>query len=407
MHYFRLYLNSFRGLSREIWFLALVTFVNRAGTMVVPVLSIYLKKSQHFSYSEVGWIMSAFGLGSMAGAWLGGKLVSRIGFYKVMYGSLFLSGILFVCVQFVHGLVPLCIAVFFLMLVADSFRPASYVAINAYSSEENKTRSFSLLRLAVNLGFSLGPAMGGIIIHRTGYYALFWLDGITCILAAIMLLSLLKERKEQKAKIQAEKQSASPYRDYPYLLFVFVVFLIGFAFLQFFSTMPLYYKEAHLLSENQIGLLMFMNGFLIFVVEMPMIKFIETRGFSVFNVLIISMLILASSFLVLNFFSWPGILVISMLFMTFGEMFNFPFINSISMKRAMGKNTGDYMALFTMAFSLAHILAHNSGMQLVRTIGYGGTWYIMAGVLLFGIVLIFWYKQITKKENHELEKNEP
>ena len=79
MHYFRLYLNSFSGMSREIWFLALVTFVNRAGTMVVPFLSIYLKKSQHFSYSEVGWIMSAFGLGSMAGAWLGSHTALKFG----------------------------------------------------------------------------------------------------------------------------------------------------------------------------------------------------------------------------------------------------------------------------------------------------------------------------------------
>ncbi|MCE3295584.1 MAG: transporter [Crocinitomicaceae bacterium] len=406
MRFFQMYLNSFRGLSREIWFLALVTFINRAGTMVVPFLSIYLKTSQHFSYEEIGWIMSAFGVGSMLGAWIGGKLTGKIGFYKVMYGSLFLSGVFFILLQYVHGLVPICLAVFFLMLVADTFRPASYVAINAYSSEENKTRSISLLRLAINLGFSFGPALGGMIIYRAGYSSLFWLDGITCILAGILFLFLLNERSGKQEEQVVIQKSDSPYRDYPYLLLMFIVFLVGFTFLQYFSTIPLYYKEVHLLSENQIGMLMFMNGFLIFLVEMPLIKFIEARQFSIYSILIISLVILSLSFVVLNLFSSSGILIVGMLFMTFGEMFNFPFVNSISLKRAKGKNTGDYMALFTMAFSLAHILGHNSGMQLVKTIGYYWTWYIMGGILLLCIALIFWYKNLTQHEEHELEKND-
>lgn len=374
--------------------------------MVVPFLSIYLKTDKHFSYEQIGWIMSAFGTGSMLGAWIGGKLTGKIGFYKVMYGSLFLSGVFFVLLQFVDGLVPICLAVFGLMLVADTFRPASYVAINAYSTEENKTRSISLLRLAVNLGFSLGPAMGGLIISKIGYFALFWLDGVTCVMAGVLFLILLSERNSRQEEPSTEFKALSPYRDYPYLLFIFVVFLVGFAFLQYFSTIPLYYKEVHFLDEKQIGMLMFLNGFLIFLVEMPLIKFIEARGFSIFRILIISLVTLASSFLVLNFFSWTGILTVGMLFMTFGEIFNFPFINSISMKRARGRNTGDYMALFTMAFSLAHILGHNSGMQLVRTIGYTWTWYIMAGILFLCIALVLWYKHLTKHEEHELEKND-
>ena len=53
----RKYLNNFKGFSREIWILTLVTFINRAGTMVLPFLSKYLKEDLDFSYSQVGWIM--------------------------------------------------------------------------------------------------------------------------------------------------------------------------------------------------------------------------------------------------------------------------------------------------------------------------------------------------------------
>lgn len=399
MKYAQSYLNSFKGLSREIWFLALITFVNRAGTMVIPFLSIYLKSEKHFSYQQIGWIMSAFGLGSLVGAWLGGKLTSLIGFYKLMYLSLFLSGIMFVALQFVDGFLPLCIGVFFLMLVADAFRPASYLAIGAYSSEENQTRSISLLRLAINLGFSFGPALGGFLIYKVGYSSLFWLDGVTCVLAGIMFLFLLTEKQHvTKSKSENVVKVKSPYRDYPYLLLILIVFLTGFCFLQYFSTIPLYYKEVYHLSESSIGGLMFLNGIVIFALEMPLIKFIETRKISIYTILIISFLLIGFSFFFLNLVFWIGILVFGMLLVTFGEMFNFPFTNSFAMKRAQGKNTGDYMALFTMAFSLAHILGHNAGMQMIRVFGYQTTWYVISGIMFSCILFLIWYKKLTAHE---------
>ena len=75
---FSRYINNFKGFSREIWILAIVTFINRAGTMVLPFLSKYLKEDLQFTYNQVGWIMVAFGLGSMLGSWLGGKLSDKI-----------------------------------------------------------------------------------------------------------------------------------------------------------------------------------------------------------------------------------------------------------------------------------------------------------------------------------------
>ena len=84
----RRYLNNFKGFPREIWILAILTFINRAGTMVVPFLSKYMKEDLHFSYSQVGWIMVSFGCGSILGSWLGGKLSDKIGFYKIMIFSL-------------------------------------------------------------------------------------------------------------------------------------------------------------------------------------------------------------------------------------------------------------------------------------------------------------------------------
>lgn len=393
------YYNSFKGLSLEIWWLSLVTLINRSGTMVVPFLSLYLTKDLNYKLQDVGWVMSAFGLGSVIGAWIGGKLTDKIGFYKVMYLSLFISGILFICLQLIHSFLGMCIAVFFLMVIADAFRPASYVAISAYSKPENRTRSITLIRLAINLGFSLGPAAGGLIIAKMGYLSLFWIDGLTCISATLLFIYKLKEKRSTSVDQKSDTPlQLSPYKDKNYLVFLLAMFFIGFAFLQYFSTIPLYYKEGHHLSEASIGWLMALNGFLIFLIEMPLVKYFENEKFSIFRILIISTLLLAFSFLILNLINWVGALVIGMFLMTIGEMLNFPFLNSFALKRAENGNTGSYMALFTMTFSLGHIFSHNAGMQLINYLGYDATWYIMTSCLLISVGLFIWLKKLIDKE---------
>ena len=114
------YYDAFTGLSTEVWWLALITLVNRAGTMVIPFLSLYLTQNEGFSLAQVGWIMTVFGLGSVVGTWLGGKLTDIIGYYKIMAISLSASGVMFVFVQFLHGFWPISIGIFFLMILADT-----------------------------------------------------------------------------------------------------------------------------------------------------------------------------------------------------------------------------------------------------------------------------------------------
>eukprot|EP01137_Pigoraptor_chileana_P013780 Opistho-2@67689 len=128
---FQRYINNFKGFSREIWILTLITFINRAGTMVLPFLSKYLKEDLNFSYSQVGWIMVCFGTGSIIGSWLGGKLSDKIGFYRIMIFSLFTTGVLMFFIQFITSFVGLCIGMFTMMIIADMFRPAMFVSLGA------------------------------------------------------------------------------------------------------------------------------------------------------------------------------------------------------------------------------------------------------------------------------------
>lgn len=393
------YVNTFKGLSTEVWWLSLITLVNRAGTMVIPFLSLYLNKNLGFSLANVGWILSFWGLGSVLGTWLGGKLTDKIGYYKVMFSSLLISGIFFILLQTLSTFESFCLGILLTMLAADAFRPAMFVALNAYSKPENKTRSVTLIRLAINLGFSAGPAIGGMIITGIGYYALFWVDGITCILASLVLVFVLHPKKVKELDNVIVEKPVSVYKDKAFWIFFIGMFIFGFTFMQYFSTMPLYYKDIRNLSEFEIGILMGFNGFFIFVFEMPLIHWFENLKKDKIKLVALGLFLVSLSFVILLTTSWIGVLFVGIILMTIGEMIAFPFSNAFAMERGKKGNQGEYMAMYAISFSLASIFSHNSGMQMISFVGYELTWLFMTIFAFLGVAILMALKHfVLKKE---------
>lgn len=398
---FNKYIDNFRGFSREIWILTLITFINRAGTMVLPFLSKYLKEDLHFSYSQVGWIMVSFGCGSIIGSWLGGKLSDKIGFYKIMIFSLLTSGFAFFGLQFITSFEGLLIAMFLIMTVADMFRPAMFVSLGAYAKPENRTRALTLVRLAINLGFAAGPALGGLLIMSVGYKGLFWVDGASCILAILIFWIKVKEKKKSKytdKEHPGEVLTHSVFKDTPFWIFLTGTLITGILFFQLFTTIPLYHKEQFNLSEFQTGLLLTLNGILVFFLEMPIVSYIEKHKINKLKVITYGCLAMAISIYLLLVNNWAGILIIMMIFMTFAEMFAFPFSNSFAMSRAPKGHEGRYMAIFTMSYSLAHILSAKTGMEIIDRFSYQTNWFFMGTLGVIGVLLFIWTKKLVAKE---------
>lgn len=395
---FAYYFDTFKGLSKEIWWLSLITFINRAGTMVIPFLSLYLTESMGFRESTVGWIMSCFGLGSVVGSWLGGKITERIGYYRVMNISLFLTGILFVILQYVSTLAGFCIGIFLVMLVADTFRPAIFVAMSAYSTQENKTRSVTLVRLAINLGFTAGPAIGGLIIANIGYSGLFWVDGITCVLAVILMTQVLHPRKSKPLDDVKVENPVSVYKDKPFWIFFIAMAIFGFVFLQYFSTMPLFYRDIFALKEYEIGMLLGLNGLIIVLLEMPLIKWLENTGKSKVYLMMIGLVLTGLSFVTVLVSPWIGVLTIGMIFMTLGEMIAFPFSNSFVIDRAKKGKQGEYMALYVISMSISHVFGHNVGLHMIDYFGFYTTWTVISILSLVGVFILIYLIRVLRIE---------
>jgi predicted MFS family arabinose efflux permease len=393
------YFDNFKDFPKEIWILTLITFINRAGTMVVPFLSKYMKENLQFSYSQIGWVMVFFGMGSIIGTWLSGKLSDKIGFYKVMVFSLFSSGVVFIFLQYATTFEELCIGILVLTSIADMFRPAMLVCLKTYTKKENRARAFALTRAAVNLGFLFGPVLGGLIIMQLGYGYIFYVDGATCILAIIVFMFFVKE-KALPVKLKKHHEGfkkISIRKDHPFMLHLLICMITGILFFQIFTTLPLYHKERFNMSEFDSGLLLSLNGLLILLFELPIVNYVIKNKIDNHKVISIGLLLMSSSF-VLLLLPWEGVLVPMMLLMTFGVMLTFPFANSFAMGRSYESHEGKYMAAFTMSYSFAHILSAKTGMEIIQRSGYETNWMFMTALGLIGSLLVFKLFKMVEKE---------
>ncbi len=402
------YVASFSGLSRSAWLISLASFVNRSGTMVIPFLSVYLTANLGFSLEQAGIAMTLFGLGSLTGSYLGGYFSDKIGYYRVLFWSLFLGGVLFIVFGFVKSLHGIYIMIYILSSVGEAFRPATMSALAAHSKPENRTRSYSLMRMSINLGFTIGPAIGGVLAAWKGYQTLFWVDGITCMASAVFFRAFLKPKKvtaqvEPEAKPVEHQAFKSPYHDRQYLIFLFLTVLAATVFLQIISTLPVYYKQVMHLSEGTIGGLLALNGLVVFLLEMPLVFTLE-RKMKRMNCVGAGVLMFGFGYIVLN--SAPqsmAIAVLGMLALSVGEIFNMPFANSYALSRTTDANRGKYMGMYAMTYSLAHICGPFFSMKIAENHGFDTLWYVSSALCL----VAFGGFMLMKKRNPEPVKNEP
>ncbi len=390
-----LYRQSFTGLSSETWILSIIMLVNRSGTMVLPFMTLYLTgKDMNRTLSEAGTVVGLWGLGAMIGAYFGGKLTDKIGFYKVQLMALAFGGLSFILLGYMNSYPLICVFTFILSMINESFRPANSTAVAAYSSVENRTRSYSLNRLAINLGWALGVSIGGFVASYS-YKALFWIDGCTNILAALALLLFLKPKSNganAAVKKSISENGRKVYKDKPFMVFVFLTTLFGLCFFQLFSTVPNYFRDQLHLSEKFIGSTMAVNGLLIVLIEMVLVNYLEGKK-HILLYITIGTLLCALAFLTL-LLPGPAPLIAStmILMITFGEIAAMPFMNTYWSLRSTDSNRGQYAAWITIAWSAGQTIGPYASSLVAENMGFPVMFIGIASILTITAAGFHWLK---------------
>ncbi len=375
----RLYADAFRGLPDVVWRLSAGLFINRAGTMVLPFLSLYLVRELGYGTAAASAVLFAFGLGSIAGSYAGGAICGRMGTVRVQVLSLVLSAAAFLALIALHSVAAMAVGALVAGAVSDAYRPACLAAVVEAAPAALRTRALGLARLAANAGMAVGPAVGGLLAGIS-YLWIFVGEAVTCLAAAVWLLKSLHGREIRAAEPGGTETVRGPslWADGPFLALLGLVFITALVLFQVFSTMPLYLTSEYGLSERQVGLVFALNAGLIVVFEMVVIKLLERRDAAL--VLGFGMFLMCVGFGLIPFGRGLAYAALTVVVWTAGEMLAFPFSNALVAQRAGSGRAGEAMGMYTAMFSFAVVIAPVVGLAVLDRFG-GDVLWTAAGLL--------------------------
>jgi len=182
-------LNPWRGLGglpREVWLLFATNLINRAGMMVLPFLVLYLTRELGFSLARAGSMLAVYGASAIVFGPIGGRLSDRIGALPIMRVALVGSGLVLLLFPLAKSFAAVAAMTILWAGCGEMFRPASLAAITHVVAPDQRRQAFALNRLAINLGMSIGPALGGFLA-TVSFRAMFAVDAVTTLLAGTLL----------------------------------------------------------------------------------------------------------------------------------------------------------------------------------------------------------------------------
>lgn len=400
---YRRYRAAFEGLPFELWVMALMMLVNRAGAMVLAYLTLYLTSEVGMTEASAGRMISVFGAGSIVGSYFGGRLVDRVGAIRVQTLCLLAAVPGYFLLPVWHNSWAITLNIFLLSLATEAVRPANAAVITKVTPPEDRARGFALQRLAANLGFACGGAIGGVLAEFD-FRLLFYVDGGTTFAAACILLYYFRLRR-----LPGESSGASlavnnsPMSDRPFMLFMGLFMLSTLVFFQFISTYTLYLKDHYALKEWQIGSLFAVNTLVIVAVEMVLIDYVKlwpllrTVGWGCF--------LSCLGFGLLPFGHSYAFAVLAILVMTVGEMLSMPLAAGYVANRAPEGGEGRYMGWWVMSIALAFVFGPMIG-AAVYQVDPDQVWYIALAVAFTVLVGYHLLPEADKPDDKSLATEE-
>ena len=345
-----------------MWVVAAGNFVNRFGGFVVPLLALHLIHLG-FSAERISLVLGAYGIGRLGSALLGGVWTDRHGHRFVIAVSMFSSAAGMLVLGFLTDYHSILAMVLFQGFASELFRPASSALIAELAPPKHRLTAFALNRLAVNAGFALGPAVGGILANIS-FHWIFIGNAAADLIYGVLAWRGLPARvgpTDPTATNGAEGSWTAVLADRRLLLFLASIFQMTFIFMQGSSSFALYTADIGF-SPRDFGLLLGVNGVLIVTCELTLTGF--TRRFDPIHVLMLGYTLLGVGYACTGLAQHFGTLAITVVIWTIGEMISAPTQSAVLANMAPPHLRGRYMAAATLMWSLASIVGPSLGSYL-------------------------------------------
>ncbi|WP_258880945.1 MFS transporter [Clostridium tagluense] len=403
--------DPYRGLPKEIYVLFISKIINAMGCFVMPLLPLILTEKIGLSMSVSGAYISIAGLISMPAAILGGKLTDVIGRKKVIIIFDFLSAMLYIVCGFMN---PSINMIYVLMLAAMSMfvaGPAHDALIADLTTPENRDGAYALSYMGWNIGFAIGPIIGGLLYEN--YLPLVFIgDAVTALISLSLIFIFIKETihltkqeitvENRHLESREEGSIISVLLKRPILIY-FALCTLGYNFVysQWSFMMPIHSAQNFLnLGAKYYGLMAGFNG-LIVMLFTPLITKLSQNTKHI-RKMIYGGLLYAFGFGMLGILNTLPFFFVSVFIFTLGEI-----ILSISVTPFIANHTpmshrGRMNAVLPIIFGLGYTLGPITMGKALGYISIESAWLVLGLVAFISTIFMC---MLEKYDENQKKKN--
>ncbi|MEU2660134.1 MFS transporter [Streptomyces sp. NPDC007325] len=366
---------TFGGLPSGFWWLWTAQLINRACGFVMPLLAFYITEELDRSAAFAGTVVAGIGVGSLVAGPFGGALGDRFGHKPTLVAALAATAASMIALAYARSPWALIVGAFVVGVTNNATRPAHNALIADVIPGKDQVRAYSLNFWAINVGYSIAMLSVGLV-SLTGYTALFWLNGATTLIGAVMIATRVPGRARAAEPTEAEEEAAgggfgTVLRDRSFVAFVAAQFLVLTILLQSESGLPIAMGQDGF-SPSTYGQVAALNGIVIVAVQLPLTRLY--KRFPESWVLAGSSATVGIGYSVLLLGDSAWIYGASIVVWTLGEIGNTPTSFALVARISPDHLRGRYQGLYQVAWTGSAVVAPLVGGWVIHTWGAGPLW---------------------------------
>lgn len=389
----------------QFWTLVLATFIDRlGGALLYPFFTLYITRKFGVGMTQVGLLFGLFSAAGLVGSTVGGALTDRLGRKVMLIAGLIVSALSSLAMGVVDSFDIFFAVALFVGLFAEAGGPAQQAMVADLLPDEKRSQGFGILRVALNLAVTIGPAIGGLLAARS-YLLLFISDAVASIITAGIVAVALPETmpaRRQDEPRPTMAQTLGGYRevlrDTAFVLFLSACTLMVFVYMQMETTLAVYLRDVHGVPEQGFGLLLSLNAAMVVLFQFPITR--QIRRHRPLMVMAAGTLLYAVGFSIYGFVSTYVLFLVAMVIITTGEMLTVPTSQTIVAQMAPEDMRGRYMAAFGFSYGIPFML----GTLLAGLVmDYGDPRWVWYGAGLLGLVAAACFGLLQRRTDRQVE----
>src|SRR3990167_1831013 len=384
------YINNYKGMPLYLWGGFITSFIVSLVIGINYFLSLYFTNQYHMSIEHVGMLMSVYGLGTIVGGMLGGRLSDGMHPRNVAMLGLLIQVFGYFSLVYTLSFASLAIVLFMNGIGSYSFTTANYTWILSCCTTEQRYQALSILDVTSNAGLGLSGVLIGFLTIED-FPKMF---GVATAIMILMAAYIYFFRTEKQAISGGDDQSLVADGKFNLKMMIFTLFCVlcaGFMISQDNSTYPIYLRDLFPSMEmNSFGILFSINTFMVVLLQTSV-----TRLFQDDNKIILAgtgVFLIGAGFILLLVAKLFIIAVLGMIITTIGEMIFFPTVQYICYECGSSKRKGASIGSYRAVYATSRFIGPATGAYIYQRIGGESLWVLccVMGAVCLVLSITMW-----------------